>query len=66
MFDVRLDFVGDFTLPSTRIALKGVYAKKKFVIRHYQGDKLRGLLLCNALDREVELARDELRESLGK
>ena len=31
MFDLRMDFVGDFSLPPTRMNLKGAYAKKKFV-----------------------------------
>src|SRR6059058_5412264 len=41
MFDLKLDFVGDFSLQPTRVNLKGAYAKKKFVARYYQGDKLR-------------------------
>lgn len=66
MFDVRLDFVGDFSQQPTRVELQGTYAKKKFVARHYQGDRLRGLLLCNASPREVETARTQLRNALGK
>src|SRR5437773_3302275 len=46
MFDLKMDFVGDFSLPPTLIRLKGTYTKKKFVARYYQGDKLRALLLC--------------------
>jgi NADPH-dependent 2,4-dienoyl-CoA reductase/sulfur reductase-like enzyme len=66
MFDLRFDFIGDFTLPATRVVLKGAQAKKKFMVRHYQGDKLRGLLLCNAVAKEVDTAKSELREALGK
>ena len=66
MFDLKMDFVGDFSLPPTRITLKGAYAKKKFVVRHYQGDKLRALLLCQATPREVDAAKVELRTALGK
>ena len=66
MFDIRMDFIGDFSLQPTRVNLKGTHAKKKFVVRHYQGDKLRGLLLCNAIDKEVDLAKAELRHALGK
>lgn len=66
MFDLRLDFVGDFSLQPTKMILKGAYAKKKFVIRYYQGDKLRGLLLCQAPLREVDMAKTELRTALGK
>src|SRR5947209_4868476 len=66
MFDLRIDFVGDFTLPPTRIDLEGTYAKKKFVVRHYQGEKLRALLLCQATPKEVDNAKTELRTALGK
>jgi 3-phenylpropionate/trans-cinnamate dioxygenase ferredoxin reductase component len=66
MFDLRMDFVGDFSIPPTRIELKGTHAKKKFVARYFQGDKLRALLLCHATPREVESARTELRNALGK
>src|SRR6476646_801962 len=66
MFDLKMDFVGDFSLPPTRIDLKGTYAKKKFVVRYYQGDKLRALLLCHATPKEVDGAKTELRTALGK
>jgi hypothetical protein len=66
MFDLRLHFVGDFSVQPTRVDLRGTYAKKKFLARYYQGDKLRGILLCNQTDREVELAKKELRHALGK
>src|SRR6184192_4322375 len=61
MFDLKMDFVGDFSLPPTRISLKGTYAKKKFVVRYYQGEKLRALLLCQATPKEVDNAKTELR-----
>src|SRR5215213_6529278 len=66
MFDLRLDFVGDFSLQPTRVELHGTYAKKKFTARYYQGDRLRALLLCQGAPREVESARIELRTALGK
>ena len=66
MFDLHMDFVGDFSIPPTRIDLKGAYAKKKFVVRYFQGEKLRALLLCRASPREVESAKTELRNALGK
>src|SRR6476661_6636502 len=66
MFDLKMDFVGDFSLPPTRVTLKGVYAKKRFVVRYYLGEKLRALLLCQATPKEVETAKSELRSSLGK
>jgi NADPH-dependent 2,4-dienoyl-CoA reductase/sulfur reductase-like enzyme len=66
MFDLRMDFVGDFSVLPTRVDLEGTYAKKKFVARYYQGDKLRGILLCQQPPREVESARTQLRHALGK
>src|ERR1044071_4420896 len=46
MFELRLEFVGDFSLPPTRVDLSGAYGTTKFVARYYQGDRLRGILLC--------------------
>jgi NADPH-dependent 2,4-dienoyl-CoA reductase/sulfur reductase-like enzyme len=66
MFDFRMDFVGDFSVLPTRIDLHGTYAKKKFVARYYQGEKLRGILLCQQPAGEVESARTQLRHALGK
>src|SRR5436309_11207798 len=66
MFDLKMDFVGDFSLQPTRVTLKGAYTKKKFVARYYLGDKLRALLLCHAGPREVDAAKTELRTALGK
>ena len=66
IFDLKLDFVGDFSLQPTRVNLEGTHAKKKFVARYYQGEKLRGLLLCGASPKETEAAKAELRTALGK
>jgi NADPH-dependent 2,4-dienoyl-CoA reductase/sulfur reductase-like enzyme len=66
MFDIRMHFVGDFSMQPTRVDLRGTYAKRKFVAHYYQGDKLRAILLCNQTDREVESAKKELRHVLGK
>ena len=66
MFDLRMDFVGDFSVLPTRIDLRGTYAKKKSVARYYQGEKLRGILLCQQSSGEVESARTQLRHALGK
>lgn len=66
MFDLRLDFVGDFSLPPTRVELTGAYARKKFVARYYQGEELRALLLSKATPRELEAAKSELRHALQK
>src|ERR1044072_3557044 len=66
MFDLKLDFVGDFRLQPTRVDLNGTHAKKKCSARYYEWDRLRGWLLCQASSREVESARTELRTALGK
>jgi 3-phenylpropionate/trans-cinnamate dioxygenase ferredoxin reductase subunit len=66
MFDLRMDFVGDFSVLPTRVDLKGTYAKKKFVARYYQGDTIRAILLCQQTQREVDSAKTELRQRLAK
>jgi 3-phenylpropionate/trans-cinnamate dioxygenase ferredoxin reductase subunit len=66
MFDLHMDFVGDFSVQPTRVDLRGTYPKKKFSARYYQGDKLRAILLCNQTPREVESAKTQLRHALGK
>jgi hypothetical protein len=66
MFDLRFDFVGDFSMQPTRIELVGTYAKKKFTARYYQGDKLRAVLLCHQPPREVDAAKAQLRRVIGK
>src|SRR3954449_11707497 len=66
VFDLHVDFVGDFSMSPSRIDLRGTYAKKRFIARYYQGDRLRGLLLCNQTPRDVDSARTELRTALGK
>src|SRR5246127_3562862 len=66
MFDLRLHFIGDFSMQPTRVDLRGAYAKRKFIARYYQGDKLRAVLLCNQTEREVESGKKELRHALGK
>ncbi len=66
MFDLKMHFVGDFSTQPTRVDLHGTHAKKKFVARYYQGEKLRALLLCDATPKEVETAKTQLRTALGK
>src|SRR5216117_1651512 len=66
IFDLRMDFIGDFSVLPTRVELQGTYAKKKFVARYYQGDKLRAILLCQQTQREVDSAKTQLRHVLGK
>ena len=66
MFDFKFDFVGDFTLPATRVDLRGAYAKGRFVLRCFQGEKLRGIVLCRHSASDVGSAKNELRQALGK
>ena len=66
LFDLRLDFVGDFSVLPTRVDLQGTYTKKKFTARYYQGDKLRAILLCQQAPRDVETAKTQLRQAQGK
>src|SRR5881398_2566772 len=66
IFDLRMDFIGDFSVLPTRVELQGTYAKKKFTARYYQGDKLRGILLCQQPPRDVETAKTQLRQAQGK
>ena len=66
MFDLRMDFVGDFSVLPTRLGLDGTYGKKKFIARYYQGDTLRAILLCQQTQREVDSAKTQLRQALAK
>jgi NADPH-dependent 2,4-dienoyl-CoA reductase/sulfur reductase-like enzyme len=66
MFDLKMDFIGDFSVPPTRMDLRGTYAKKKFAVRYYLGDRLRAILLCGEGSKEVETAKTQLRNALGK
>src|SRR2546428_5942181 len=66
MFDLRMDFVGDFSVLATRVDVQGTYAKKKFIARYYQADKLRGIVLCHHSATDIEAAKKELRQAQGK
>ena len=66
MFDLRLDFVGDFTIQPSRVDLTGTHAKKKFTARYYLGDRLRGILISAGTPKQVESAKTELKRALGK
>jgi NADPH-dependent 2,4-dienoyl-CoA reductase/sulfur reductase-like enzyme len=62
VFDLRFDFVGDFSKPATRFEIEGERTKKKFIVRHYHLAALMGTVLCNATEDKVEAARTEVRE----
>src|SRR5881398_1679555 len=66
IFDLRMDFIGDFSVLPTRADVQGTYAKKQFTARYYQGDKLRGILLCQQPPRDVETAKSQFRQAQGK
>jgi NADPH-dependent 2,4-dienoyl-CoA reductase/sulfur reductase-like enzyme len=66
ILDLTMHFVGDFSMQPTRVDLRGTYPKKKFVAHYYQGDRLRGILLCNQTPHDVDAAKNELRRALGK
>src|SRR5947199_9628592 len=66
MFDLHMDFVVDFSAQPTRVDLSGIYAKKKFIARYYQGEKLRAISLCQNTARVVESTQNELRKALAK
>src|SRR5947207_15514631 len=40
MFDLRMDFVGDFSVLPIRVDLDGTSTNKKFVAGYYQGEKM--------------------------
>jgi len=66
MFDLKLDFIGDFSLPPGRVELDGLYSRGRFALRYYQGEKLRGIVLCRHNASEVEAAKNELRQAVTK
>jgi len=46
--------------------LTGSYSKGRFALRYFQGEKLRGIVLCHHSANDVQSARTELRQALGK
>jgi NADPH-dependent 2,4-dienoyl-CoA reductase/sulfur reductase-like enzyme len=66
MFDLKIDFVGDFTGTPTRVELHGAYSKKKFSLRYYQGERLRAVVLCHQPPAAIAAAKAELRVPTGK
>ena len=60
VFNLRFDFVGDFSQPPVRYEIDGEHAKRNFTARYYQGPKLMGMLLCNQSPEAVEAAKAEV------
>jgi NAD(P)H-nitrite reductase large subunit len=62
VFDLRFDFVGDFSKPATRVELVGDRAKQKFIVRHFHLAALTGVSLCNQPEEKLEAAKAEIRD----
>ena len=65
LFDLKWHFLGDFSLPPTRFEIDGTREKKKFALRFYFGEKLRGAVLCNRGDDEAEEIKKTIRATYG-
>ena len=63
LFDLKFEFVGDFSAPPGRAEIEGDRAKKKFVARYYRGEELRGIVLCNQEASAAPAARKALRDA---
>jgi 3-phenylpropionate/trans-cinnamate dioxygenase ferredoxin reductase subunit len=63
MFDLNLEFIGDFSLPAGRMEVEGDRDRKKFVIRCYRGSKLFGRIHCNQEEGGRKEAQEEIVES---
>lgn len=59
LFDLKIQFVGDFSDgPPVKAALEGNREKKSFAVKYFQGDKLRGAFLVNRLPTEgIEIGK---------
>jgi len=63
LFDLKFEFFGDFRLPPGRAEVSGDRAKKKFMIRNFQGSRLTGIVYCNQEASLGQPAREEIREA---
>ncbi|MBV9126737.1 MAG: FAD-dependent oxidoreductase [Verrucomicrobia bacterium] len=61
LFDLKWQFLGDFTLPPTRFEIDGSREKKKFALRFFHNEKLRGAVLCNRSEDEAEEIKKTIR-----
>ena len=67
LFELKLQFVGDFTSgPPSRFVLEGSREKKSFLVRYFLGDKLRGVFLCNRSEEESAEAAKTIRAQYVK
>jgi len=59
IFDLKFDFVGDFSRPPTRVTIEGDREKKaKFTAYYYQVNKVVGVVMCNEDESKVQTIRD--------
>jgi NADPH-dependent 2,4-dienoyl-CoA reductase/sulfur reductase-like enzyme len=61
LFDLKFEFVGDFSFPPGSVKLEGDRKKKNFIARYLQGSKVMGIVLCNQSPDKVKAAREEIR-----
>jgi 3-phenylpropionate/trans-cinnamate dioxygenase ferredoxin reductase subunit len=60
VFDLRFDFVGDFSQAPVHYEIEGDRSKHSFQARYYQGPKLMGVLLCNQPPETVTAAKEAI------
>ncbi|XHR30765.1 MAG: NAD(P)/FAD-dependent oxidoreductase [Chthoniobacteraceae bacterium] len=65
VFDLKFDFVGDFSTTPVRFEIAGERDKRQFTTRYFQGPKLMGMLLCNEADAAVDAAKAEILAAHG-
>ena len=61
LFDLKFEFLGDFSRPPLIVKHEGSLRKKRFIARYYRGEKLTGVVLCNQDSEAAEAAREEIR-----
>ncbi len=59
LFDLKLQFIGDFSSgPPVRSVAEGSHDKKSFTMKYFLGDKLRAAFLCNRSEDEgIEIGK---------
>lgn len=62
-FDLKLNFLGDFSKPIVRTQLDGDYTKKKFTLTCLQGEKVVAAVLCNRSPETRESVLQQIRTS---
>lgn len=63
LFDLNFEFFGDFSLPASRVEVKGDRAKRKFAARYFRSGKLVAVVHCNQEESLGKSAREEIREA---